>query len=398
MTEWEIIGIEPTQDIKVLKRAYATALKKCKPDEDPVAFQTLHQAYKKLLQHLQRDKVASGFSSSAMPAETDEQGSADQETESADAVAVSVKIEVDSSDFQREAKAAFQIDLPEIEDILPYQPEETFDVQELVDDLYTALCQTDSEQGVTLVQQVLQKSFGLSLYDKRIFSIKLFAALLKLEQEIPESFTALFESEVMYILLRNLCWLEERGLIEEEFDLKDSDRLLSRMQEYLKRYQQGELGYQLDKKIELKKTQVLEFQNRKTSVIKRMFVYIFDLGLLSLGVMLLSRFLSLHNSEIGFFTGKGIFVFIVLFPLAYFVYFIFFESKYGMTPMKRIWKIKVVDSEGRQPGFWHIVWRTISLFVSLLTIKLLIIHLYFWWFRKGTFHDKLSGTYVFKVV
>jgi len=391
MTEWEIIGIEPTQDIKVLKRAYATALKKCKPDEDPAAFQTLYQAYKQLLQHLQRYEATSGFSPFTRPAETDEQGSADQETESADAVAVLVKIEIDPNDFQRDADAAFQIDLPEIEDILPYQPEETFEIQKLVDDLYTALCQTGSEQGVTLVQQGLQKSFDLSLFDKRIFSIKLFAALLKLEQEIPKSFTALFESEVMYILLRNLCWLEERGLIEEEFDLKDSDRLLSRMQNYLKQYQQGKLGYQLDKKYELKKLQDLEFQNKKTSVIKRIFVYFFDLGLLSLGVMLLSELLSLLNSEIEFF------LFIVLFPPTYFVYFIFFECKYGMTPMKRIWKIKVVDSEGRQPGLWQIVWRTVSLFVSLLTIKLFFIHVYFWWFRKGTFHDKLSRTYVFKM-
>jgi hypothetical protein len=42
---WEILGIAPTPDIKAIKRAYAAKLKLTHPQDDPVAFQKLRQAY-----------------------------------------------------------------------------------------------------------------------------------------------------------------------------------------------------------------------------------------------------------------------------------------------------------------------------------------------------------------
>ena len=42
---WEILGISPTSDIKAIKRAYAAKLKQTHPQDDPVAFQSLRQAY-----------------------------------------------------------------------------------------------------------------------------------------------------------------------------------------------------------------------------------------------------------------------------------------------------------------------------------------------------------------
>lgn len=45
-TPWSVLEIEPTDDTRAVKRAYARKLKRTRPDEDSVAFQQLHEAYK----------------------------------------------------------------------------------------------------------------------------------------------------------------------------------------------------------------------------------------------------------------------------------------------------------------------------------------------------------------
>lgn len=46
MNYWNILGVEKTNDVRAIKRAYAVKLKKTKPDEDPEGFKKLHEAYK----------------------------------------------------------------------------------------------------------------------------------------------------------------------------------------------------------------------------------------------------------------------------------------------------------------------------------------------------------------
>lgn len=42
---WSVLGIEPTQDIAAIKRAYAHQLKSTRPDQDPQAYQRLREAF-----------------------------------------------------------------------------------------------------------------------------------------------------------------------------------------------------------------------------------------------------------------------------------------------------------------------------------------------------------------
>lgn len=42
---WSVLGIEPTQDITAIKRAYARQLKSTRPDQDPEAYQRLREAF-----------------------------------------------------------------------------------------------------------------------------------------------------------------------------------------------------------------------------------------------------------------------------------------------------------------------------------------------------------------
>ncbi|MEO7578973.1 MAG: J domain-containing protein, partial [Massilia sp.] len=45
MNVWDVLGIAPTGDEREIKRAYARRLKCTRPEDDPLAFQELHDAY-----------------------------------------------------------------------------------------------------------------------------------------------------------------------------------------------------------------------------------------------------------------------------------------------------------------------------------------------------------------
>jgi hypothetical protein len=49
LNPWGVLGIEPTGDVVTIRRAYATVLKRTRPDEDPAGFAELRQAYEQAL-------------------------------------------------------------------------------------------------------------------------------------------------------------------------------------------------------------------------------------------------------------------------------------------------------------------------------------------------------------
>ncbi|WP_050182034.1 sodium/calcium exchanger protein [Domibacillus robiginosus] len=54
MTYWDILGIEPVDDLSALKKAYAKKLKVHHPEEDPEGYQRLREAYDTLTKELKR--------------------------------------------------------------------------------------------------------------------------------------------------------------------------------------------------------------------------------------------------------------------------------------------------------------------------------------------------------
>jgi hypothetical protein len=61
MFDWQRLGLEgPTQDARIIKRAYARALRHARPDDDAVAYQSLREAYDRLLHGAQRAEAGAG--------------------------------------------------------------------------------------------------------------------------------------------------------------------------------------------------------------------------------------------------------------------------------------------------------------------------------------------------
>jgi uncharacterized RDD family membrane protein YckC len=60
MSYWCLLGLEETADLRAIKQAYATRLKKTKPDEDPEGFKQLHAAYKWACQYAKANPDAGG--------------------------------------------------------------------------------------------------------------------------------------------------------------------------------------------------------------------------------------------------------------------------------------------------------------------------------------------------
>ncbi|MGO1002359.1 hypothetical protein [Lysobacter sp. CA196] len=83
MNPFERLGIAATADEREIKRAYARELRRTRPDEDPVGFQDLHDAYQHCLAHaehrrsLDEDEDQAGFEPE-YEYERDESGRADE--------------------------------------------------------------------------------------------------------------------------------------------------------------------------------------------------------------------------------------------------------------------------------------------------------------------------------
>lgn len=73
MDIWNILGLEPTQDISAIKRAYAQKARDCHPEEDPEGFMRLREAYQAALDYAQGDSAAPAGAETAQGPEGEEQ-------------------------------------------------------------------------------------------------------------------------------------------------------------------------------------------------------------------------------------------------------------------------------------------------------------------------------------
>lgn len=58
MSFWNVLEIDPTEDIRVIKKAYAKKLKIHHPEDDPEGYQSLREAYDRALKYSKQEKVS----------------------------------------------------------------------------------------------------------------------------------------------------------------------------------------------------------------------------------------------------------------------------------------------------------------------------------------------------
>ena len=59
---WTVLGIDPTEDVSAIKRAYAEKARSCHPEEDAEGFLKLRQAYQAALAYAEGEPEEPGFS------------------------------------------------------------------------------------------------------------------------------------------------------------------------------------------------------------------------------------------------------------------------------------------------------------------------------------------------
>lgn len=57
-SDWKLLNIEPTTEIRQIKKAYAKKLKLCSPEDNPVQFQILRQVYERVLHYAEHAAYA----------------------------------------------------------------------------------------------------------------------------------------------------------------------------------------------------------------------------------------------------------------------------------------------------------------------------------------------------
>lgn len=59
MSPWKRLQLEPSNDVKAIRRAYAQQLKRYHPEEDPEGYQQLRQAYEQIMTEIKTQAVYS---------------------------------------------------------------------------------------------------------------------------------------------------------------------------------------------------------------------------------------------------------------------------------------------------------------------------------------------------
>ncbi|WP_395794969.1 hypothetical protein [Aquimonas sp.] len=205
MSPWQVLGIEPSEDTRAIKQAYARALKQTRPDADPEGYQRLRECYEWALgwvewkrEHPEQSADAEAYSDADTRVDADEPD-ADavaleaRPPDSANAVAVddgehtpSRRSPVDRADAQVHAARASESHEPRPPDSIAETDHDTDTVSEAtpadtVQD--TPIAIVDPESLLSSVREYWQRDGDVAL-------VEALPKLLGLLREVPLSLQA----------------------------------------------------------------------------------------------------------------------------------------------------------------------------------------------------------------
>lgn len=371
MDIWQTLEIEPTPDQKAIKRAYAKKLKVTRPDENPEAFQDLHNAYKMALQEAeywdeneQTEVVSVENQNAENQNNVEDIGNQnkvsiiDSDNIALDIAPIDEQISENpaSNHSQEEISNPTQEEIP----VNPYQVE-----GERILGITSMLLSSQGEQAKAKSWEFIIES-PFILEDQ--FNWRLGLELLRVIHEHNLNHVAKVSSlvgqEVLTYLNSIFNWMDNRYHVTRALGDEYNTWL-----DMIKDNTESEKNYR-DKirggknlLLQQKNTAPTQTTEKKSSLAFSRFCAIF-LDSIFLGILigLLANGENTNNNQAISSQALGILSIIVIF-----IYFCGFEASILQgTPGKRIMKLAVITEQGEAPGFLRATIRTLCFFTFFL--------------------------------
>lgn len=406
MDPWVLLGIEPSDDTRAIKRAYAKKLKQTRPDEKPQEFQQLHSAYKRALT----------IAESPQPV-----------IESPQPVVASPQPVVENSQPLIEtAQSGEDSPQPAMETHQPAPPEETAVAErepppELPPEQHSAAVEAERQKRIDEYRRVLQQVDRALENDRRIGMEKTWRFLAECSYLLEEEFNwnlglgvfecfARFNSEAPekgcnqkyrpQVTANILAygdmlfgWSENRDYLYREFGEALCDAVLDSMQgepQSVDPLQGVRGGRKLIKHKPQPAEESLDYYYFG-HLLARAFAFLLDIFLVYVVVGLTTSIIMIK--AIGKSEGAANLTALFVSILGYLVLaWIAESSRWQATPAKHLLGYRVTDRHFKRVGYLHGLWR---IFSFILTLPLFKVGWFINCFLGGNLlHDRLSRTYV----
>ncbi|MDH5179231.1 MAG: RDD family protein [Gammaproteobacteria bacterium] len=396
---WKVLGIEKTDDIKAVKRAYAKKLRETRPDEKPAEFQELFAAYKKAL-----FVAETGY-------DFDEPDYDDEEDNDEDASATTEDNESDVAEFEFDESFLHadhhteDAESPLHPQTYPRTAEESAEdniqqqekarLLEIVEQIITSndRYRPASWESVLVSEHLLDDDFFWQ------FSLALFNRLAKYYNELEYEHHGSYRisHKALKYLWDTFNWqyFDEEVLesVHDQYGVLLFDRLLKDDEVREVSVNDAIKGLRGGHKIREASTPPITAQSTPELVyggsIKRFFAITVDFTLVIVVMSLFNVYTESQNDHR--FSNSEYFGFYMI--LIYALMSLIGEcSSFQTTPGKRLFGLKVFNSDLQRMSYPHGLWRVISFCLTGLGgYFTMLINV----FLGGRFiHDRLSKSYV----
>lgn len=360
---WDILQLEPTADIRAIKKAYAVQLKQNKPDENPAGFQQLHAAYQQALDWADRHAEAEPVhpaTAEPPPGPAEPVPSPQIQPEYPDAI----------DDFDEEPLS------PE-EEAWENHLDQQWDA--LVEQVEQLLEQPDRRNLPAAWDFLMHFDAFMDIEFKTEFSLRFMQRLLEIHfQQRLDGLMVLLPETVQH-LNRIFWWSERRALLEPHFEPDEFDDFMAWWQAPPPATHTPPAAPD-----PILKTAPPPYANYYA----RWVAFLLDVLPLALTGYLVNRFAALEPDAPLFTLVFTLLAYALLTPL-------FEASPLQATPGKYVCRMKVADRDDRRIALWRALWRCLLFLLCLRFLFIaVVINLFIWDGRLV--QDRLSGTRVLK--
>ncbi|MGL6161442.1 RDD family protein [Microbulbifer sp.] len=405
MDPWALLGIEPSDDVRAIKRAYAKKLKQTRPDEKPQEFQQLHSAYKRALT----------IAESPQPL----MESPHQPVESPQPVVESPQPAIESAQSAEDPQSAMETQQPSSQEETAVAERES--PPELPPGQDSAAVETERQKRIDECQRVLRQVEEL-LESSRVISVEenwhflaecsylleeefnwnlglgVFERIARFNTEAPwkrgkQEYRSQVTANILIYADMLFGWSENRGYLYREFGETLCNAVFDAMQgdpQSVNPLQGVRGGRKLVEQKPRPAEESLDYYYFG-NLLGRAFALLLDVFLAYVVVGLATSVVMIK--AMGKSEGDANFTALSVSILGYLVLaWIAESSRWQATPAKYLLGYRVTDRHFKRVGYLHGLWR---IFSFMFTLPLFKIGWFINCFLGGNLlHDRLSRSYV----